>query len=69
MLLPIVADMKLDRSPGAVAIQKVIYAAFGIHDQRHGQPHQVQRLAKVLLDEVFPAKSARWVSLMESRED
>ena len=49
VLIAIVGDVELDGRAGAVAIQQVVDAALGIHDQRHGDHHEVERLAEVRL--------------------
>ena len=56
VLVAIVGNVELDGRAGAVAIQQVVDAALGIDDERHGDHHEVERLAQVLFDEGFARK-------------
>ncbi len=49
-------DVELDRRARAVAIEHVVDAALDVHDQRNRHHHQVQFLAKILLDVALRGK-------------
>ena len=53
VLVAIVGDVELDRGARSVAIQIVVDAALLVHDQRHGDHHQVQFFAEVFFDVVL----------------
>ena len=53
VLVAIVGDVELDGSARAVAVEIVVDAALLVHDQRHGDHHQVEFVAEVVFDVVL----------------
>ena len=53
MPVVIVGNVELDGGAGTVAVQQIIDAAFRIHDEGHGDQHQIEFFAKIFLDEVL----------------
>ena len=53
VLIAVVGDVELDRRAGPIPVKIVVNARFLIHNQRHGDHHQVQFFAEIFFDIVF----------------
>ena len=56
VLIVIVGNMERDRRARPIPVQHVIHAAFGVHDQRHLNHHQVEFFTEVIFDVPFYLK-------------